>query len=407
MDMHMRYVGLFIVLFAVGCTGNVNHPTVATDDSSVTVIASSVDPPPVHPNPRVLHGQRFRVETVASGLRGPWAMAWLDDGRLIFTQVGGELCIVEPGGVRRLHRFDEVQEPGDGGLMGLAVSPTFANDGWVYVSYTGLVGKELRNIVARCRLAPDASDGPAVAQFRVLLNAMPASQIHNGLPLRFGPDGMLWALAGDAGDGDRIQQRDWLGGKLLRMTPDGQVPKDNPFPYSLVWTLGHRHGLGFDWHPVTGELYATEQGVAGQGSGKLNLMVNSKNSLYVIRKGQFYNASRIVTGSRPRQPEPPIYTWDQPVGPAGTAFYNGEAFPAWRNRLFVATMSGQALVCVTISDDDPAVVTDVSAVLVKEFGRLRAVTVGPDGYVYVATANWDDEGNPAAEDDRIIRLAPE
>jgi glucose/arabinose dehydrogenase len=405
MEKHMRYVGLFIMLFAVGCTSNVNHPATPTNDSPVAVITPSVDPP-ARSDSRELHGQRFRVETVAAGLREPWALAWLDDERLIFTQRGGELCIVESDGVRRLHRFDQVVpfEGGgsfihNGGLMGLAVSPTFSRDGLIYISYTGLAGNVVRNIIARARLAPDAllnaqNDVPVtVTQFRVLLNAMPAMDVHNGLPLRFGPDGMLWALTGDAGKPNIVHQRDQLGGKLLRMTPDGRVPRDNPFSHSLVWTMGHRHGLGFDWHPVNGELYATEQA-----SAESDLMVNSRDSLFHIRKGRAYNAFRADHAGR-LNPEPPTHTWIQSVGPAGAAFYTGDAFPAWRNRLFVATLSGQALMCITISEDNPAVVTDVSAVLVGEFGRLHTVALGPDGCVYIATAN--------GENDRIIRLSPE
>jgi len=434
----MRHVGLFILLLAaMGCTGGggssagsgdknaaANHaaatdhapvpaPAVA-DDSATDGPAEPADDEPasepaVRQDPRELHGQRFEVETVATGLRGPWAMAWLDDGRLIFTQRGGDLCIVEAGAVRRLHHFDQVQRPGgdgnggsssdgsggDGGLMGLAVSPTFSRDGLIYISYTGLDGKTERNIIAKCRLAPDTGDGgPAVTQVRVVLSAVPASETHNSMPLRVGPDGMIWALSGDAGLGDRALPRSELAGKLLRMTSDGQVPRDNPFANSLVWTLGHRHGLGFDWHGATGELYAIEQGAAEPDG-----LVNNDDGLYVIRKGRTYNAPSAHDGKTAVQYEPPMYTWPDPIGPAGAVFYRGDAFPAWRNRLFVAALDGRSLYCVTISDDDPATVADVTARLLNEFGRLRAVAVGPDGYVYLATDN--------GEDDRIIRLVPE
>jgi len=405
-----RAMLVLMVLAAAGCT-NDSRPTPPVKNSAAEnrpaepanpppVTTSAPAEPPVEPfeKPvRELYGQRFAVETVATGLSRPWAMDWLDDGRLVFTQLGGDLSIVESGSVRRLHHFDEVQPLGDGGLMGLAVSPTFSRDGLIYVSYTGLAGNERRNIIARCRLTPDASpdakgDGPAVTQTRVLLNAVPAGEVHNGLPLRFGPDGMLWALTGDAGLGGRALPRTELGGKLLRMTPDGQVPRENPFQYSLVWTLGHRNGLGFDWHGVTGELYATEQSPTD-----MEFLINKNDGLYHIQKGKTYNASATNGAIRPR-PESPIHVWEEPVGPAGAVFYRGDAFPAWRNRLFVATRSGQALYCVTI-DDDPATVTDVIAILHKEFGRLRAVAVGPDGFVYIATAN--------DQDDRIIRLVPE
>ncbi|MCL2701395.1 MAG: PQQ-dependent sugar dehydrogenase [Phycisphaerae bacterium] len=391
----MRHVLFFFALsVTVGCTDIARLPDVTNNSSSpVEVPPEATVPVIVQPSAPIheLHGQRFRVETVASGLSGPWALAWLGDGRLIFTQRGGELSIVEAGVVRRLHHFAEVQPPAgsDGGLMGLAVSPTFSRDGLIYVSYTGVVGNEPRNIIARYRLSPDAT--PAVTPGIVLLSALPAAETHNGLPLRFGPDGMLWAFTGDAGLPGPLP-RSQLAGKLLRMNPDGTVPKDNPFPYSLVWSSGHRNCLAFDWYPDEKVLYAMEQRTDGPENPD-----NEVDRIYLINKG------KEPWALKHDESVPPNHRWpSESIAPAGAVFYRGDAFPAWRDRLFVATRNGPALYCVTAFLGNPAfatLITDVSVVLHKELGPLRAVAVGPDGLLYLATAN--------GENDRILRLVPE
>lgn len=356
------------------------------------------------PNPQVtrerleLHGQAFRVETVATGLYVPWSLAWLPDGRLLVAQRNGELAVVEDGRTRRVHRFGEVQEIGEGGLMGLTLSPNFAADRVMYISYTAKLKGEPRNVIARYRLREDLMP----VEPRVLLDDIPAASHHDGLRLTFGPDGMLWTSTGDAGRGDRAQQRSSLAGKFLRMTPEGKVPPDNPFRNSLVWTMGHRDSQGFDWHPVTGELYAVEHGP----TAPLDGLDNAGDELNLIRKGQNYGWPKYRYTSNTAPYIAPIYTWKDPIAPAGAAFYRGDRFPAWRNRLFFCTLRGQALYCVTISDRDPATITDITPVLHAQLGRLRAVAVGPDGYLYLTTSNRDGRGKPLQEDDRVVRLVP-
>jgi glucose/arabinose dehydrogenase len=346
-----------------------------------------------------LHGERFSVQAVAENLVVPWALAWLPDGRLLATERPGRLQAIDPatGRTTLVAELDEVDRGGEHGLMGLAPAPDFTESRHVFMSYTGR-GADGRpeNVIARWRL-----EGGGLSAKALLVRGLPAADYHDGLPLAFGPDGCLYASTGDATQGELAQRMDSLAGKFLRMRADGSRPADNPFNGSLIWTVGHRNCQGFDWHPTGGALLATEHGPSFPldgvgGKDEVNRIVRGANYGWPTYRGETNGPGCTV---------PLVQSGSDTWAPAGAAFYTGTEFPAWRGVFFFAGLRGQGLYALRLSDDGQQV-KDLTRVLHGAFGRLRAVAMGPDGRLYVTTSNRDGRGDPAANDDRVLRLVP-
>ena len=339
---------------------------------------------------RVLHGQSFELEPVATNLTVPWAMASLPSGPMLLTERSGRLSLLDKGKLQPIAQIPGVDHAQEHGLMGVAVSPAFHRDGLIFLSYTGRNERgQLRNFIVRYRLKDGRLSGR-----RVVVDDLPAADYHDGLPLRFGPEGKLYASTGDATDPDLAQDRESLAGKFLRMNLDGSVPADNPFGGSLVWSMGHRNCQGFDFHPQTGQLYAVEHGPTG--GDELNL----------IEKGRNYGWPRHHHDDTAPPFVGPLRQWTPAIAPGGACFYDGDKVPAWRGRFFFAGLRGEGLYCVTLSKDDPRKVEAMSLVLHNELGRVRLVAQGSDGYLYIGTSNREGRAEPDATDDRLLRLVP-
>ena len=225
-----------------------------------------------------------------------------------------------------------------------------------------------------------------------ILDGLPADRRHDGGRLRFGPDGQLYLSIGDVSVPRTAQDLGVLSGKILRIAKDGTTPVDNPFA-SQVYSFGHRNPQGFDWHPVSGEMWATEHGPVG------NDEVNR------IRAGRNYGWPEIEGAETMAGMESPVLFFSPAIAPSGASFYTGAAFPAFRNDLFFATLRGTHLHRVRFSPDAGVVVGD-EILLEGEFGRIREVVIGPDGALYFCTNNTDGRGTPSEGDDRIVRLFP-
>jgi glucose/arabinose dehydrogenase len=318
------------------------------------------------------------VEVVAHGLEVPWALAFAPDGRLFVTERPGRVRVVAGGRLREdpVARLN-VAAVGEGGLMGLALDPAFAENGFLYVCYTFSTRGDLGNRIVRLTLRGDrASDE------RVLLDDLPGASIHDGCRLKFGPDGKLYATAGDAARPALAQQRDSLAGKILRLNRDGTVPGDNPFPGSPVYTLGHRNPQGLAWSPE-GRLFAAEHGPSGH------------DEINEIRPGRNYGwpEARGRAGD-PRFVDPVVESGSDTWAPSGIAFLGDD--------LFVAGLRSRRLLRVTgVTGGEPRVSTVLTG-----WGRLRAVVAGPDGALYVTTSSRDGRGFPSPDDDRVLRLRP-
>ena len=208
----------------------------------------------------------YRATTVVQGLRVPWEMRFLPDGRLLVTEREGRIVLADvgSGSVTEVGQID-VAAQGEAGLMGLALDPDFPDNPSIYVSYTYSEGEGAQNRVSRFELNGLDTPSPSLGGETVLLDGIPAAPIHDGSRVAFGPDGYLWVTMGDSGNGDLAQQMDSLAGKVLRMTRDGRPAPGNPFldrpyPFSLIYTLGHRNPQGLAFHPRTGTPYVTEHG---------------------------------------------------------------------------------------------------------------------------------------------------
>lgn len=312
--------------------------------------------------------------TVVTGLRSPWGVAFLPDGSALVTERDtARLLRVQDGASTEVATVGDVTFGGEGGLLGVAVSPTFSDDGLVYLYTTSPSG----NRVLRATL-----DEGRLGEPDVVVEGIPASAIHNGGQLAFGPDGMLYVSTGDAADTALSQRPDSLGGKILRLAPDGSVPADNPDPASPVWSSGHRNVQGLAWDDE-GYLWASEFGA------------NTWDELNRIEPGANYGWPSVEgRGGADAGFVDPVAQWptDQ-ASPSGVAVAQGT--------VFMAALRGQRLWGVPVGGGRAG---EPVAFFAGEHGRLRSVAAAPDGSLWLVTNNTDGRGAPREGDDRILRL---
>lgn len=322
------------------------------------------------------------VSTLATNLDIPWSLAWLPDQRLLLTE--------RPGRVRLLTRdsatpstileHPDVAHVGEGGLLGITLHPQFKTNKFVYLYLTTESGGSLHNRVERYEL-----DGTTLEHRTIIIDNIPARQFHNGGALAFGPDQLLYVTTGDASNESSAQDTQSIAGKILRLNDDGSIPTDNPFG-NAVYSYGHRNPQGLIWDSA-GRLWATEHGRSGLRSGfdEINLIEKGQNYGWPVIQGD-----ETRTGMRsPAAHSGASTTW----APAGIVFHAGN--------LFVAGLRGESLYRATL---DGTRVTSVTPLLHQQFGRLRAVSLGPDSSLYVTTSNTDGRGTTQPADDQIIKL---
>jgi glucose/arabinose dehydrogenase len=276
--------------------------------------------------------------------------------------------------------------------MGLAVHPDFPRSPYVYAmqTYSGPAG--VRNRIIRLR-----DEGDRGRFDRVILDGLPAWTFHNGGRLAFGPDGMLYVTTGETFEAELAQDLSSPAGKILRLTPDGGVPADNPFPDSPVYAYGLRNPQGLAWEPQSGALFASDHGPTG------DFGLSAYDEINLIRAGGNYGWPRTVGAPGLEGFIDPILVWtDRAVPPAGLAFHAGD--------LFVAALGGGALVRIGLAPDNGRyTVNSVEHWFARApddavLGRLRDVVEGPDGALYLLTSNRDGRGAPRPGDDHIYRL---
>lgn len=347
-----------------------------------------------------LSGAEPQLEVVASGLEVPWALAFAPDGRIFITERPGRIRVVEEGTLRaEPWALVDVAARGESGLMGIALAPDFTTTGHLYLVGTFEIGGRLLNRVLRYT----DRNGTGVEPL-VVIDGLPANSYHAGGGVAFGPDGMLYVTAGDAGTPAASQELGSLHGKILRYTPTGGIPPDNPFPGSPVYALGVRNSQGLAWDPVRQELFATDHGPSGisnEGGRR------DHDELNQIRPGGNYGWP-VVIGMENDRFIPPLAVWTPAIAPSGLAFYTGKIIPEWTGNIFVGALRGQQLrrVVVEQAPGTPAGwrVTRQEPLFQDQFGRIRLVAMGPDGDLYFGTSNRDGRGSPAREDDRIFRI---
>ena len=344
----------------------------------------------------------FQVQELVTGLRHPWGLAFLPDGSMLVTEREGRLRRIGADGVvsAPLDGLPPVFVDGQAGLLDVAVSPGFASDGMVYVSFAqaNLRGNLAGTAVARGRLK-----GNALESVAVIYSQEPklSSGTHVGSRLAFDQAGNLYVTQGD----NRVaaaaaQELDKLTGKLVRVHTDGKVPADNPFrnrdgARPEIWSYGHRNMQGAAINPVSGELWTTEHGP--QGGDELNIPRAGLNYGWpVITHGIDYNGQPVAGSLGTTAPgmEQPVHYWKVSPGLSGMAFYTGDAFPHWQGNLFLGALATRELLRLELDGDK---VVNEERLLGERRQRIRDVRQGPDGALYLLV---DDA------DGKLLRLSP-
>jgi len=311
--------------------------------------------------------------TVASGLEAPWGLAFLSDGSaLVAERNSGRVLRVRPGAATPVGTVPGVVHTGEGGLLGLAVRP--GDDSVVFAYLTSSSGD---NRVVRMPF-----DGSRLGTPAPVLTGIPSAGRHDGGRIVFGPDGRLWIGTGDAGMTEHAQDRSSLGGKILRITPEGRIPADNPFPGSPVWSYGHRNvqGLAFD---SSGQLWATE---FGQNTwDELNRVVKGGNHGWPLIEGR---------GNRTGFVDPEVIWHTDEASPSGLAIVDDVAY--------VAALRGVRLWQVPLAGGRAG---RPQALFTGDYGRLRTVAPASAGRLWLTTSNRDGRGDVAPGDDRILELS--
>ncbi|HET7852539.1 MAG TPA: PQQ-dependent sugar dehydrogenase [Methyloceanibacter sp.] len=375
-----RHFGKWLLLFLVGAAAVV----------LVTRYGLSVD------GPRNTKAGTIKVETVATGLSHPWGLAFLPDGRMLVTERTGTLRLVSKDGELSapLSGVPDVVVRGQGGLLDVALDPDFKSNNLVYLSYSEAGEGGAGTAVALGKLG----DG-GLENVEVIFRQEPKVEggNHFGSRLVFAPDGKLFVTLGERFTFAPAQDLTNDLGKIVRINPDGSVPKDNPFvgrkdARPEIWSYGHRNPQGAAIHPETGRLWEVEFGPMG--GDELNIPRAGKNYGWpVVSWGSHYDGRQI-----PKPPSHPefadaIYHWNPVISPSGITFYTGDAIPAWKGNLLIGGLSSQAIVRLTL--DGEKVVEEER---IPMGTRIRDVVQGPDGAVYALT----DEGNG-----EILRLTLE
>lgn len=307
---------------------------------------------------------------IAMGLAAPWAVAFYGTTPLVSERDNGRIVeVVGEGHTREVATVAGVDGAGEGGLLGIAT-----HDRYLYAYYTA--GAE--NRVARFPIS-GVPGALSLGRRERILDGIPAAANHDGGRIAFGPDGMLYATTGDAGRPRLAQDVDSLAGKILRMTPVGGVPPDNPFPGSVVYSMGHRNVQGIAWAPDH-RMFASEFGA------------DKADELNLIEPGRNYGWPGAEGFARRDGYVDPLQTWaPEDASPSGIAVVDGA--------VVIANLRGERIRTVPLTNLSASVDSHAG-----EFGRLRDVVAAPDGSIWVLTNNTDGRGAPGAGDDRIVRL---
>ncbi|GAA4118513.1 PQQ-dependent sugar dehydrogenase [Enteractinococcus coprophilus] len=355
------------ILLVTGCAADPEPTTMDTPEASQPASDhAETATPSKNPDPIELG----TVEVIAQGLTTPWSVAFAGDTPVLSERDNARIVALnDEGTVRELAVVDQATPGGEGGLLGIVIHQdkllaylTTATDNRILSFDLSGAGETL-----------------ALGKPEVLLDGIPASDYHNGGRLGIGPDGMLYATTGDALEPSGSQDLDSLAGKILRITPSGDIPDDNPFENSPVYSYGHRNPQGIAW-AADGTMYASEFGQ------------DDWDELNAIEPGGNYGWPEVEGAEDQEEFIDPVQQWiPKDASPSGIEINDGT--------LLMAALRGERLWAIPLDD-----VTTSNAYFEHEYGRLRDVATAPDGSIWVLTSNTDGNGAPTPVDDRILRI---
>lgn len=333
------------------------------------------------PEPGQSDGNNTRsgVQVLAQNLDVPWAIDIAEDGRLFFTERTGRVMAIDRNGslLSDPVAYINVMQNGESGLLGLALHPNFTENHLLYVYHTYSNDSSVLNKVLML-----TEDDNKIVESKVIIDNIPAADRNDGGRIKFGPDGKLYIATGDAGHPELAQDAGSLAGKILRLNSDGSTPEDNPFEGSPVYSYGHRNIQGLAWHPLTGDLYASEHGL--EGDDEINIIKPGSNYGWPIED---CNAEKF---------EKPILCFNPAIAPAGMTFAALDNL-GYQNDILLATLKAQHVRLVDLE-------SNAESNILTGFGRIRDIVEAADGSLYVATSNRDGRAVPSQNDDKILRI---
>lgn len=339
----------------------------------------------------------YKAETIVKDLDIAWGMEFLPDGSILIAEQEGKMILFKDGEKHLIKNVPAVEYKNQGGLLDLKLHPNYANNGWIYFSFSGNTendDKGANTVIMRARLK-----GDEIIDKEVLYKATPNTKKgqHFGSRLEFDQNGYLFFSIGDRGNRNENPQdikRD--GGKIYRLHDDGSIPSDNPFidtpgAKSAVYSFGHRNPQGMALNKKTGEIWIHEHGP--KGGDEINIIKPGKNYGWpLITYGINYNGTSITDDTELPGMEQPLHYWVPSIAPSGMAFVDSNRYPLWKGSLLIGSLKFKYLNLVSL--ENGKVVKEEK--LIEDLGRVRTVKIGPDGYIYVSIEQLG-----------IVRLTPD
>ncbi|WP_349955950.1 PQQ-dependent sugar dehydrogenase [Rhizobium sp. ZPR3] len=332
-----------------------------------------------------------KVETIATRLEHPWAVQVLPDGAYLVTERPGRMRIVRDGKVSTpISGMPEVYARGQGGLLDVELDPKFSGNRTLYFTASGAGDGGSGTAVFRARLSPDETRLTDVKRI-FLMNKLSRGNIQYGSRIAIARDGSLFVSLGDRGQQDRAQDFHDDAGSIIHIEADGSIPADNPFSDSKralpeIWSKGHRNPQGITFDSETNRLYTVEHGA--KGGDEINTPEAGKNYGWpVISYGVNYNGTKIGIGTAKAGMEQPRFYWDPSIAPGAIVVYRGKMFPEWNGEFLVTALKFELL--SRLNRDGKGKITEQERMFDGKFGRLRDITVAPDGALLITT----DEDN--------------
>ncbi|MDB5157547.1 MAG: PQQ-dependent sugar dehydrogenase [Mucilaginibacter sp.] len=336
----------------------------------------------------------YQVDTLVKNMKVPWQIVFLPDNTMLFTERTGKLRIYRDGKLINKPAFviPNIPQRNKTGMLGMVLHPDFIHNRFIYIANDYWLGDKIRLQIVRYEFRNDTLIKPFLIR-----NDIHANQNHTGCRLVFGPDKKLYITTGDADEAILAQDLKTLNGKILRVNDDGTIPADNPFfkndtARKEIWSYGHRNPQGLAFEPGTNTLFDSEHGPTG--GDEVNIIKPGLNYGWPIIHHQMTHEGMVS----------PLAEFTPSIGPSEAMFYKGDKFPQLKGKLLVTCLRGEGLLKITLDNDK---VVDQEIMLKKQYGRIRSVVTGPDGYIYFSTSQEDPvEGQPRPGYDMVCRLRP-